>query len=193
VTTDVTVGSARRAAVGQSVCGDACAVFSTTQGTLICVADGLGHGADANAAASLACEYARQHADVPLETLMRGMDRVLAGTRGAAVSLISLRPAAALVQYVGIGNVDLRAIARAPIAPPSTPGIMGRGLRKVRVWEYPLATEDLLVIVTDGISSRFELGAFSHLAPQALAETLVAKHHKAHDDACCVVARIGSA
>jgi hypothetical protein len=168
-------------------------VASQAQGTLICVADGLGHGEDANTAASLACDYARRNAEDPLEGLLRGMDRVLAGTRGAAVSLISLRPGANLVQFVGIGNVELRAIARAPIAPPSAPGIVGRGLRRVRVWEYPLAAADLIVLATDGISGRFDLGGFSGLAPQALAEAIVATHHKMHDDACCVVARMGRA
>ena len=189
----VTVGSSWRPAVGQTVCGDVCVVIHHDRGTLICLADGLGHGEEANKAAVLACAYVREHASTSLETLMRGLDRTLVGTRGAAVSLIVLQPAAGLVQFVGIGNVELRAVTRSPVAPPSMPGIVGRGLRSVRVWEYPLTTSDLVVLMSDGISTRFDLGAFAHLAPQALAESLVEKHHKTHDDACCVVARVGSA
>lgn len=46
------------------------------------------------------------------------------------------------------------------------------------------------MLTTDGISSRFDLGALARFDPQALAEALVAQHHKAHDDAACVVARV---
>jgi negative regulator of sigma-B (phosphoserine phosphatase) len=193
VTGLVSVGTARRPAVGQTVCGDVSVVVASAHGTLVCVADGLGHGADASKAATLACDYARENANTPLDALLRGMDRALGSTRGAAVSVILADASQARLQFVGTGNVELRTIARTPIAPPSMPGIVGRGLRSVRVWEYALAEKDLLVLLTDGVSSRFELGGFSHLDPQALAEAVVAKHHKTHDDACCVAVRVGTA
>ena len=63
-------------------------------------------------------------------------------------------------------------------------------MRRVRVWEYPIVEGDLFVLVSDGITSRYELEPLSRLEPQALADSLVAKHHKSHDDACAVVARV---
>jgi hypothetical protein len=64
-------------------------------------------------------------------------------------------------------------------------------VRSVRVWEYPIADGDVLVLTSDGISSHFDLAALAHhLEAQALADAIVAQHHKPHDDACCVVARV---
>jgi hypothetical protein len=180
----------RRGKVGESGCGDVAAVFSSAGGTLLCVADGLGHGPQAEEAAERACEYVGRNADVPLGALLRGVDAALAGSRGAAVSLVSLQPGAKRVQFAGVGNVELRAAAHARVAPPTTPGIVGQGLRTVRVWDYPLAAGDLFVLTTDGVSSRFDLDALVALAPQAIADTLIARHHKQHDDGCCLVARV---
>lgn len=188
----VGVGVASRPAAGQSICGDMCVIAPFAQGTILCLADGLGHGPEANTAADAVCRYARTHADEPLETMMRGMDAALSGTRGAAVSLLMIEPAVRRAQFVGIGNVELRAVARERIAPPTTPGVVGRGARRIRVWEYPIAEGDLLVLVSDGISSRFELDPLAAMEPQALAEYLVARHHKAHDDASCMVAKLSA-
>ncbi len=189
----LTVGTAKRAAVNQTVCGDECAVALGAARSLVCVADGLGHGPDAHAAATVACSFAVENARLPLETLLRQMDRALAATRGAAVALVVLDVEEARVQFAGTGNVELRSVSRASIAPPSAPGIVGRGLRSVRVWDYALALDDLLVLTTDGISSRFELAAYAHLPPQELAGAILAAHHKTHDDACCVAVRVGGA
>jgi len=202
----VVVGAALRPIAGETVCGDSFAVVHLAGRTVICLADGLGHGAAANAASDAACRHVLAHAESPLDTLMRGIDAALRGLRGAAVSLLSLQPArgegspgaplgridAGRVQFTGIGNVDVRALSRAPISPPTRAGIVGQGVRAVRVWEYPLAAGDLVVLVSDGVSSRFDLADVGHLEPQAIADALLAAHAKDHDDACCVVARVGA-
>jgi negative regulator of sigma-B (phosphoserine phosphatase) len=187
------IGTAQRPRTGEVACGDVGAVIPFSGGVLLCLADGLGHGEEARASAEQACSYARAHAEAPLETLLRGIDGALAGMRGAAVSILALHPAEARMQFAGIGNVELRAVARARVAPPTMAGIVGQRIRGVRVWEYELAAGDLLVLATDGISSRFDLSDLAHLAPQALADTLVAQHHKSHDDASCLVVRVGAA
>ena len=186
----VQVGSASRAASGQVVCGDACTVHVSATTTTLCVADGLGHGPEAHEAALVACDYFRAHAEDPFESLLLRMDAVLARTRGAAVSLLSIEPAALRARFTSLGNVDLRAASRTRIAPPTTPGILGRGVRRTRVWDYGVAPDDVLVLVTDGIKSRFDLDALAHLGPQDVADQLIANHHRAYDDACCAVARV---
>lgn len=188
----IVVGSALRPQVEQTLCGDQHVLVPLPRGALICLADGLGHGEDAHAAAAKACQCARAHAEEPLEALMRRLDSALAPTRGAAVSLVTLNYDDARLRFAGIGNVELRSLSRARISPPTMPGIVGQRLRNVRVWEYPLAEGDLLVLMSDGISSRFELGDFAHLEPQALADALIASHQKKHDDACCVVVRLAA-
>ncbi|MFT3774391.1 MAG: SpoIIE family protein phosphatase [Minicystis sp.] len=187
------IGAASRPAVGQSVCGDVSVVAPFALGTLFCLADGLGHGPEARVAAEAVCRYASAHAEDPLEAILRGMNAAVAGMRGAAVSVMVIEPAARRLLFAGVGNVELRALARTRIAPPTVPGVVGHGVRRVRVWEYSIDEGDLFVLVSDGISSRFELEPHASLAPQALAELLVAKHHKSHDDASCVAARVSAA
>ena len=186
----VNVGRAHAVAVGETVCGDASAVVTFAQGTLLCVADGLGHGPNAREAADAACAHVAAYAGAPVEALLRDIDRALVGTRGAAVSVLALDPAGGRVLFAGIGNVELHALAPAPIASPPTPGILGRGIKNVRVWEHPLAEGDLFVLTSDGLSTRFELRALAHLEPQAIADAIVRGYHKKHDDASCVVARV---
>ncbi len=106
------------------------------------------------------------------------------------VSLLNIEPAAGRVLFAGVGNLELHALARAHIASPTTPGILGRGLRSVRVWEHPLAEGDLFVLTSDGLSPAFDLQALAHLTPQAIADVLVSGFHKKHDDASCAVARM---
>ncbi len=96
--------------------------------------------------------------------MIRGIDQTLRGTRGAAVSIASF--SACRLQFVGVGNVELRAVSREPIQPPTTPGIVGQGMRKVRIWEYPIVEGDLFVLMSDGISTRFDLHELAHLAAQ---------------------------
>lgn len=184
---EVQIGSAQRALGSETVCGDSFVVAPIAQGTLLCLADGLGHGPAAFLASDTACRYVLEHADMPLEALMRGIDGALRGTRGAAVSILTLT--AQRARFIGVGNVELRAHARARIAPPTQPGIVGQGLRPMRVWEYALAYGDLFALVSDGITTRFNLEELAHLAPQAIAAEILAKHQKSHDDACCVIAR----
>jgi len=184
------VGSAQRPKTGEIVCGDLGAVIPFSRGLLLCLADGLGHGEAAQASAAAACGYAETHAEDPLEPLLRGIGGAISGMRGAAVSLLALHLVEGRALFAGVGNVELRAVARAPIAPPTTPGIVGQRLRTVRVWEYPIAAGDLLVLMTDGISTRFDLADLANLEPQPLADALLRQHHKSHDDASCLVVRV---
>src|SRR5262249_15610292 len=148
------VGSDTRPATGQRVSGDVYAAVPFAQGTLLCLADGLGHGPEADAVAERVCSYARAHAGEPLPIVLPGMHRALSGTRGAAVSLLSVLTEERRALFAGVGNVELRALARTRIAPPTSPGIVGCRMRHVREWEYPLNDGDLLVLMTDGIGGQ---------------------------------------
>jgi serine/threonine protein phosphatase PrpC len=186
----IAVGAAQRVAEGEVVCGDACAAVASGYGMLLCVADGLGHGPSAREAADAACAHVRAHPDDPLDALLRGIDRALLGSRGAAVSLLAIDLVERQVRFAGVGNVELHALAEAHVSSPTAPGILGRGLRHVRVWPHPLADGDLFALTSDGLSNHFDLRKLAHLTPQAMADTIVAGFHKKHDDASCMVARM---
>lgn len=187
----LTIGAASRPASGESVCGDLVRVVRDGEATTVAVADGLGHGPRAAEAAAAFCDVVERHPAEPLERLFARASRQLEQTRGAAAVVLRLDPVEAALRFSGVGNVETRAISQAPIKPISTPGIVGRRLLRARELRYPLAAGDLLVVFTDGVSSRLDLPAEAELGlePQAMADRIVAVHGKGHDDATCVVIR----
>ena len=182
------IGTARRPFRGETVCGDVFKIFEHGL-TTIAVADGLGHGPKAAVAAEKFCEYAEEHLDESPVKIMNGSTRALVRTRGAAAALIRIDERAGSLEFCGVGNIELRALSSNNIHPISVPGIVGRPLRKVIKFDYELTAGDLLVIFSDGISSRFEIETYKHLAPQQIADSLMADLGKYHDDVTAIVIR----
>jgi len=175
---------------GETVCGDAArAIRGDDGGELLVIADGLGHGAKARDAAEQFCDFAERHAALPLEAILREGSRAIGGTRGAAAALLRFAADGTRLAFAGIGNVELQAVSAEPIRPVCMPGIVGRPLRKVLVFEYALRRGDFLVAHTDGVSSRFRIEEYSALGAAAAARILD-EHGKFHDDATCVAIRI---
>lgn len=185
---------AQRNAPHERVCGDAAVVLDGAHSTLVVVADGLGHGPGAHAASSRAIEVATQHAELPVDALLRLLDRELGATRGAAVSIARVhRGPTPSLDYVGVGNVECRVRSSASsrsAQPIPIPGIVGRGLRRVRVWSNPLATGDVVVLFTDGLSSRLELDATNDL--EQLVEGAIQRFARGTDDALVVALRVNA-
>jgi serine/threonine protein phosphatase PrpC len=187
----VSIGTASRPASGETVCGDQVRVVRDGAATTIAIADGLGHGPRAAQAATAFCAVVERHPAEPLELLFARASRELEQTRGAAAVVLRVDAVEGTLLFSGVGNVETRAISKAPIRPISTPGIVGRRLLRARELRYPLAAGDLLVVFTDGVSSRLDVATVAELSsdPQAMADRILEIHGKGHDDATCVVIR----
>jgi phosphoserine phosphatase RsbX len=182
------VATALRPYPGERVSGDAVGILEEGPIVDIAVVDGLGHGPEAGAASAAFVEYFEAHHRRQLESVMQGASDAISGTRGAAATLVRVDCGAGRLAYCGVGNVELKAKSTAPIHPVSTPGIVGRRLRKTTYYEYPLTAGDLVVIHTDGISTRFDIEEFEDRADvEAMARAILLEHGKHHDDASCVV------
>jgi phosphoserine phosphatase RsbX len=173
---------------GERVCGDVTLVHRG-ETTLIALADGLGHGPLAAEAAQAFCDYVEHHADAPLEPLLRGASAAVAGTRGLAGAVFRFDERANQVEFAGVGNVEVVALSQSPIRPVCSPGIIGRPIRMIKPYQFAVAHGDLLVMHSDGLSSRMDLQPHKALAPAALAAALLEQYGKQHDDASCVVIR----
>lgn len=170
---------------GETISGDETLIHRVGNGVLIAVVDGLGHGPEAAKAARLACEFLRENAAPDLDDLIRRCGRAIGHTRGAAATLVWIE--GDNLRHVGVGNVEVASSARHGIRPFSTPGVVGRALRKTLATEHRVSAGDLIVLFTDGISARFDLAAMRQLDPEAIAAQLLSNHAKPHDDATCVV------
>jgi serine/threonine protein phosphatase PrpC len=182
------IATIRRPIHSERICGDVILVHHGTT-TLVALADGLGHGPAAAEAAQAFCDYLGLHADDPMERLLRGASAAVTGTRGLAGAVLRFDEVAHQVEFAGVGNIEVTALSKSPIRPVCSPGIIGRPLRVVKPYQFDLAPGDLLVMHSDGISSRMDLKPHRDLAPQALAEQLLKEFGKRHDDASCVVVR----
>ena len=185
------IGKVQRPAQGETVSGDTFRLIESADEVLtVALADGLGHGPPAAEASVAFCDYVEQHQDEGLKRIMEGATRAIRATRGATAALLRFDPERTVLEFVGIGNIELQAVSQNPIRPVCAPGIVGRHLRKVLSFSYELATGDLIATFSDGLSSRLQLADYKRLAPQDLADTLLAEHGKDHDDATCLTFRI---
>lgn len=189
----LSIGAVSVAKPGEMICGDGWSSAHFDRRSLIVCADGLGHGPDAAAASSAATRVFEAHADEGPERLLERMHAALRPTRGAAVSVADVDMEARVVRYAGVGN-----IAATVWGPGETRslvshnGIVGHEMRKVQRFDYPLPPHGLLVMHSDGITTRWQLEKYPGLAlrdPAVIAAVLYRDFCRGRDDATVVVAR----
>ena len=189
----MSIGAVSVAKPGEMVCGDGWSSAHFPSRCLIVCADGLGHGPDAAAASTAATRAFDEHAAEGPERLLEVMHAALRSTRGAAASVAEIDVAARTVRYAGVGN-----IAATLWAPGETRslvshnGIVGGEMRKVQVFDYAFPPQGLLVMHSDGVSTRWQLEKYPGLAlrdPAVIAAVLYRDFCRGRDDATVVVAR----
>lgn len=191
----IEIGAASRPCAGFTVSGDQFAVHAFPGGVIVAVADGLGHGHGAAAAAQRAMATIAEAPGQPLRRHFERCNRALAATRGAVLALASIDLATQTMTWASIGNVDAAlfhveadgSFKRA--SPVMFSGIVGLRMPTIRVADHRMDPGDILVMVTDGIRAGFSDGIDLTLAPQALADAILAHHGKTTDDAMVVVGR----
>ncbi len=186
-------GAAAKAQPGQTVSGDRFLIAPFENGILIAVADGLGHGAGAAAAAETAVNILRAHASEPVLPLVRTCHAALAQTRGAALTLASLNARDGCMTWLGIGNVEGLLFHAEPNSRYECVtlrgGVVGYQLPPLRAAVLPVVQGDLLVLATDGICSAFTKDVTPAQAPQTIADRVLHCNYRGTDDALVLVVR----
>jgi phosphoserine phosphatase RsbX len=188
-------GVARLTLTGEAESGDLHLVCAARSGVLVSVVDGLGHGAEAAAAARAAVAALRRHADESVLPLLSRCHEALHGTRGVVMSVALFDRAGASMTWLGVGNVEgvLLYTDPAPRRARTTlltrGGIVGHELPRLRAEVISLTPGDTLILATDGIKDGFSDGLPADAGPQQLADHILARHGKGTDDALVLVAR----
>jgi phosphoserine phosphatase RsbX len=184
---------------GQMRSGDAFLVEATPTGALLAVVDGLGHGEEAAAAADLAMASLRETAGSPLGDCLMACHGALRGSRGAAVTLVSVDSDHGRLTWIAVGNVEAALVRPgrdgAPAGQWSVPlrgGVVGDRLPTLRESMTGLAAGDTLVVATDGLSPAFVDAVDGSPATTALTRRLHRRYARADDDALVLVARCGA-
>src|SRR5439155_7607794 len=105
-------GIAGRAKPGELLSGDRSAVRDLSDGVLLAVADGLGHGPEAAGAATVAVAALDTWLGHPVSRLMEQCHAALVGTRGVVLALAALDARHATLTWLAVGNVEGRLIHR---------------------------------------------------------------------------------
>jgi anti-sigma regulatory factor (Ser/Thr protein kinase) len=188
---------------GETVNGDSWAIYSSSgaspERAVYLLVDGLGHGYYAAQAASTARTVAdRAFADdpaMPLSALVQRMHAPMQSTRGAAVLLVSVAGDKAVC--CGIGNISavLCAADGSTRNLVSHNGTVGHRMARVQEFDSLFAPGTLLVMHSDGVSTRWRLAQYPGLkdcSPATIAGVLYRDAVRERDDATVLVARLNA-
>jgi anti-sigma regulatory factor (Ser/Thr protein kinase) len=175
---------------GETECGDIYAVSRGGGGVLTGVlCDGLGHGPLAAAASRAAIAAVREDPAAEPAALLERAHRQMGRTRGGALAIV--RVDGPSVVFAGLGNVagwivtgDLRS------GMVSVPGIAGHQARSLRQFSYPRPEGAVVVLHSDGLTSRWDIRALPGLVardPLVIAAMLLGEAGVRRDDAGVLV------
>jgi anti-sigma regulatory factor (Ser/Thr protein kinase) len=178
---------------GEAACGDAWATVELEGRWLVLVADGLGHGPLAAAAAREAVRVFHEQAAAGPAEVMRAAHAALRSTRGAVVGVAEVDPERRCLTFVGVGNVaGVVATPGAGRSLVSHNGTVGHEARKIQEFTYPWPQGALLVMHSDGLASHWSLESYRGLADRdagLIAGVLYRDFRRDRDDVTVVVAR----
>lgn len=189
----VTVAGVCLPVSGESECGDAWAALSSATRTLVLVADGLGHGSSAAAAANLAVSLFRANAARSGAEILSLLHLGLRPTRGAAVAIADIDTARGTVSYAGIGNIAGRLLTASGFRSMiSHNGIVGHQARPAQAFSYPWTSDTTLVMHSDGLKNQWKHEAYAGILrrdPALLAGVLYRDFARERDDSSVIVCR----
>jgi anti-sigma regulatory factor (Ser/Thr protein kinase) len=181
---------------GETVCGDGWAVVQTAERAVILLVDGLGHGASAAEAADVAIERFRTLVARSPREIVTELHEALRGTRGAALAVadVTAAPDGATVRLCGVGNTVATLVSEgSPRALPSMNGTAGLQVRAMQEFTQPWTAGTMLVLHTDGITTRWRADAYRGILardPAILAAALQRDHTRGRDDATVLAFRL---
>jgi anti-sigma regulatory factor (Ser/Thr protein kinase) len=189
----VTLGAITEPFPGETVSGDGWAFRAAPAGPTLLVADGSGHGPAAAKAADAARAAFEKHQALDCVRLAEVIHGALKPTRGGAIAIARIDTPRRLVRFIGIGNIagalSSDGACRRMV---SHNGIAGHVAAHFREFTYSYAGAPTVILHSDGLSTKWNLGAYPGLAtshPSLIAGVLFRTQRRLRDDACIVVMR----
>ena len=178
---------------GETACGDGWCVRQDADSATVLIVDGLGHGPNAADAADAAIAVFRTLEDRAPKEIVALLHEALRSTRGAALGVAEVRRTGdgAVVNFCGVGNTVTAVIGPAgPRSLPSMNGTAGLSIRGLQSFTQPLSPGEMLVMHTDGITTRWRLDAYPRVRehdPAVVAAVLHRDSSRGRDDATVLV------
>jgi anti-sigma regulatory factor (Ser/Thr protein kinase) len=173
--------------------GDAYEIVKNSGYTLLAVIDVLGHGFRAHKSACHAQELIRTFHRLDLIELVHTIHRELSGKLGLVGSFVKVY-SDGNAEFCGVGNVYTKLYndsQRNSTTLINTEGIIGENLRKVKTQDFVFTKGSLIVMFTDGISTRLDVPEWMRdLALVDLNHQLMTEYGKQTDDKTLLLARL---
>jgi anti-sigma regulatory factor (Ser/Thr protein kinase) len=180
---------------GETECGDAFLAIPGISRSLYMVVDGLGHGAYAAEAAAEAVSTVRECVDESPAAIVARTHDALKKTRGAVMSVAVADHERKVVTYSGIGNISAVIVnANTTRSMVSQNGTLGALLPRVNEFTYPADDRSILLMYSDGLSSKCSLSGYPGLQTRPLeliAGVLYRDFGRRRDDATVLLATLG--
>jgi anti-sigma regulatory factor (Ser/Thr protein kinase) len=179
---------------GQEVCGDSWGVVRDRDQLTLMVADGLGHGYEAQLASQAAVQVLYENPGLAPKALLEYAHGALRSTRGAAVAVARVDRGLRKVVFAGIGNVAAQICAGTKPCQHlvSVNGTVGHQSHQIREFSYAWPEDGIIVMYSDGLSTGTSFEGLPGLVlrdPGLMAGVLYRDFSRGHDDATVVVAR----
>jgi anti-sigma regulatory factor (Ser/Thr protein kinase) len=179
---------------GETVCGDAWSAQHAPGRSLYIVADGLGHGPMAAEAAVEAVRIFHQVSHYEPVQILSDIHSALGKTRGAAISIAEIVHERGVLNYAGAGNIVAAILSGGKSRSlVSMNGTVGHSVGRLQQFSYPWETGSVLIMHSDGLSTRWNVEQYPGLAsrhPALLAGVLFRDFCRERDDATILVSRI---
>jgi anti-sigma regulatory factor (Ser/Thr protein kinase) len=179
---------------GEEFNGDTWAVVHGERSELILLADGLGHGEDAEEASEAALKpFGRGNGREPA-AILEEIHQALRPTRGAAAAVARLDLWKETLHFAGLGNIGGTVLSGGTSRSlVSMAGIAGHQARKVQEFTYPCPPGSLVVLHSDGLSTHFRLDSYPGLRERhaaLIAGVLYRDFARGNDDVTVLVAKV---
>jgi len=188
------IGAVNISKPGQDSCGDSWGASQSRQRLTILVADGLGHGPDANHASSEAVRMLQNYPELSPKALLERVHLALRSTRGAAVAVALIDLEAGKLTFAGVGNISgqIYSPGQGRRHLVSVNGTAGHECQRIREFIYDWPSDALLVLHSDGLTSSTALEPYPGLArhdPGLIAGVLYRDCSRGNDDSTVVVVK----
>jgi anti-sigma regulatory factor (Ser/Thr protein kinase) len=190
------IGIFGRPMAGERVSGDDGALARDGDVVSVAVSDGLGHGPFAREASRAAIDAFLAENRLGCGRSLEAADLAVDGLRGAVMGVARLDEHLAELESATAGNITTILVARdrsrRAVGRAMTLGVRSAMRRRFPVERFSMDRRDVLVMFTDGLTSRLSLDGETELLTQhpiVIAEHLCRVHARDNDDALVLVVR----
>lgn len=180
---------------GEKTSGDGFTLKKTDKYIKMMLADGLGHGPEANLAINEAAAAFKVFPEYSPSETIRFIHSAIKKTRGAVINIIGFNYAERIWTSVGVGNIALRMNGPVNLKNHmSYNGIVGHNIpNTLNDQQYSVDDYNQAILCSDGIKTRLDMGKYPMMYKYdltILAAAIYKDHGRRTDDMSVVIAKV---